>query len=70
MAARKGRNGLAKQQCDQTLELKVAQFSSKLPKKVAEAVFTLKEGFLKLHKKLANIWAYFVRKYVSKTFQK
>ena len=34
-------------QRDQTLELKVAQFSLKLPKNVAKAVFILKERFLK-----------------------
>ena len=57
-------------QCDQNLELKMAQFSPKWPKKVAKAVFTFKEGFLRWHIKLPNIWANFVTDYVYKTFQK
>ena len=34
-------------QCDQTLQLKVAQFSPKLPKKEQKQFFTYTEMFLK-----------------------
>jgi len=51
-------------QCDQTLELKVVKFSPKSPQKVAKAVFTFKERFLRYHIKLPNIWTNFVRENV------
>ena len=47
-------------QCDQTLELKVAQFYTKVAQKEPKQIFTDNEWFLKLPKKLRNIWVYFV----------
>ena len=35
--------------------------------KVAKVVFTLKEGFLRYHTKMTDIWGNSVREYVSKT---
>ena len=47
-------------QCDQTLELKVAQFYTKVAQKEPKQIVTDNEWFFKLPKKLRNIWVYFV----------
>ena len=49
-------------QCDQTLDLKIA----KVARKGAKAVFYVKRDVLKyLAQKLPNVWTNFVREYVS-----
>ena len=59
----------SKWQGDQTLEFKVAKFFTNVAQKVAKQVVN-KKRYLKLLKKLPNIWANFVREYASETFQK
>ena len=55
-------------QCDQTLELKIAIFHQSCPKG-AKAVFYSEWVVFKMAQKVAQIWVNFVTEYVSKTFQ-
>ena len=57
-------------QCDQMFEQKVAQFGPKLAKKVDIADMIVKLMFSKVVSNSCQIiWATFVRKFVTKTYQ-
>ena len=56
-------------QCDQMLELKVAQFHQ-MAEESSKISFFIKRGVLRCHIKLPNICANLVRESVAKTFQK
>ena len=57
-------------QCDQMLELKVTQIFQQLPKVKPRLYFLKNWHTSKYTKKLANIWATFIRKYAAMNFEK